>query len=394
MQQKKRRRYIIIGSILLLLIIARLLLPYFVLKYANRSLAEMKGYYGHVHDIDISLYRSAYQLDSIYINKVDSASGQQVDFFSARKIDLAIEWQPLLHGSVVGNIGFLYPRLVFTKDKAELGEVAKDTNDFRKILKDLMPLKVNRFEIQHGSIHYVDSTAIPKVDVSLDDVYVLAQNLKNTTDSRELLPSTVVATAGVYGGTLEMNMKLDALADDPTFDMMADMKGANLASLNDFFKVYGKFDVSHGTMGLYTEFAAKEGRFTGYVKPIAKDLKIRGPEDEHDKFLQKVKESALNIVGKAVTNPGKKQLGTKVPIEGRFDDPSINNWEAIWELLRNAFIEALMPAVDNEINIGSVDEAKEERPGFFRRLFGGKKKEKEEKADKQEEGLERYKTNR
>lgn len=394
MHPRKRRKYIIIGSILLVLIIARLLLPYIVLKYANKSLAEMKGYYGHVEDIDISLLRGAYQLDKIYINRVDSATNTQAAFFSAREIDLAIEWRPLLNGKVVGNIEALHPKLVFSKEKAEIQDVVKDTNDFRKILKDFMPLKVNRFAIYEGEIHYVDSTKQPKVDVYLQQVHVLAQNLKNTSKSGEILPSPVNASADVYGGTLELNMRLDALAADPTFDLTAEIKGAELVQLNDFFKAFGKFDVSKGTMGLYTEFAAKEGKFTGYVKPILKELKIRGPEDKNDQFLQKAKETVFHVAGKAVTNPRKKQVGTKVPIEGRFDNPNIDNWEAIWEVLKNAFIEALMPTVDNEVDLGTVDETKEKKPGLLKRIFGGKKKdegqEKKETLQPKDEGLRKY----
>lgn len=390
MQNKKRRKYIILGSILLVLIIARLLLPSIVLRYANKSLAEMKGYYGHVDDIDISLLRGAYQLDDIYINKVDSPDNTQVQFFSARKIDLALAWRPLFRGKLVGNIELMEPRLTFTKEKAELQQVVKDTNDFRKILKDFMPLKINRFAIYEGEVHYVDSTKRPKVDVYLHNMYALAQNLKNTSRSSEALPSPVEASADVYGGTLTLKMRLDALAKDPTFDMTAEMKGLELVQLNDFFTAYAKFDVSKGTMGLYTEFAAKEGRFKGYVKPIMKDLKVRGPEDKDDKLLQKVKESAVNVAGKAVTNPRKKQVGTKVPIQGRFDNPDIDNWEAIWEVLKNAFIEALVPSVDNEIDLATVDEAKEKKPGLLKRIFGGKEKESTQEEAPKENGLRAY----
>jgi hypothetical protein len=29
----------------------------------------MKGYYGHIDDIDVSLYRGAYQINDMFINK-------------------------------------------------------------------------------------------------------------------------------------------------------------------------------------------------------------------------------------------------------------------------------------------------------------------------------------
>jgi hypothetical protein len=125
---------------------------------------------------------------------------------------LSIEWRALFHGSFVGEFIFNVPKIVFTKDKNELSDVKRDTTDFRKVLKDFMPLKVNRVEINNGSIHYVDNTSSPKVDVSLKDAFVLAQNLKNVDDENVALPSPVAAHANVYGGTFNLNMKMNALA--------------------------------------------------------------------------------------------------------------------------------------------------------------------------------------
>lgn len=400
---KRRRILYITGSIILLLIIIRLILPFIILKYANKQLSEMNGYYGHVKDIDIALYRGAYQLDSIYINKVDSVTRKQVAFFSAKTIDLSVEWKALFDGRIVGELEFLSPKLIFTKDKAEIGQVAKDTNDFRKILKDFMPLKVNRFEIRNGSIHYVDNTSSPKVDIFLNNTYVLAQNLTNTADSNTLLPSPIQASADVYDGKLTLDMKINALEKQPTFDLMAELKSTNLIKLNDFLKAYGKFDVSRGTMGLYTEFAAKDGKFKGYVKPIIKNLEVLGPEDKKDKLGQKIKEGAIEVAGKILKNPKKDQVATKVPIEGSFSNTSVGTSEAIWEVLRNAFIEALMPAIDNEINIQSAETVggEDDKTGFFKRLFTSKKKREEQAKEKAEEkpvekkptnGLKKYST--
>lgn len=389
------KKYIIIGAIVLLLIIFRLFLPAIVLRYANNTLANMDGYYGHVQDIDIALYRGAYQLDSIYINKLDSSTGKQTPFFGARTIDLSIEWRAIFEGELVGELELYTPTLIFTKDKAEIGQVAKDTNDFRKVLKDFMPLKVNRFEVQNGSIHYVDSTSSPKVDLSLKDTYILAQNLKNTSDKKEKLPSDVIARAKAYDGALSLKMKMDAMADDATFDLTAELTNADLVKLNDFFIAYGKFDVSKGTMGLYSEFAADKGKFKGYVKPLIKNLEVKGTEDKDDKFLQKAKETVIDVAADILKNPKKKQVATKIAIEGTFHKTSVGTMGAVWEVLKNAFIEALLPSVDNEINIGSPSEVSDDKEkGFFERIFSGKdKKDKEEKKEtKKKTGLEKYKT--
>src|SRR5215204_1728587 len=330
--------------------------------------------------------RGAYQIDSIYLNKMDSLTHKQTDFFAAKNIDLSIEWKALFKGSLVGELEFNSPKLIFTKNKTEIGHVAKDTNDFRKILKDFMPLRINRFGVNNGSIHYVDATAKPKVDIALKNTYILAQNLTNATDNETKLPSTVTASANAYGGTVSFNMKLNALAERATFDLNAEVKNTNLVLLNDFLKAYADVDVNKGNFGLYTEFASLKGKYKGYVKPVIKDLDVLGPEDRGDNFFHKVWEGLVGGVSKVLENRKKDQIATKVPIEGDFSGAETNIIEAIWELLRNAFIHALMPSIDHQINLRSIaeDEEKDDR-GLLKRIFGKKDK------DKKDEGKSKYK---
>src|SRR6185436_764108 len=224
-----KRRIRIVLIVVCLLIIARIILPYVVLHYANKTLANMDGYYGHVQDIDLAIYRGAYKMIGLYINKEDS-SGKHTPFFESRIIDLSVQWRALFHGRLVGELEFQNPALRFTKDKAEPLQVQKDSNDFRIILKKFMPLKVNRFEVFRGVIRYVDESSSPKVDVNMYDTYVLAQNLSNVKDT-SLLPASVMARSELYGGKLEFNMRLNPLADDPAFDMNAELKNTDLKQL-------------------------------------------------------------------------------------------------------------------------------------------------------------------
>jgi len=349
-----KKKYKILIGIGATLIVIRLILPHVVLHYANKALANMDGYYGHIEDVDISLFRGAYVINDIYLNKVDSASKEQTDFFKCANIDLSIEWSALFNGSIVGELAFDSPNLIFTKDVVEISDVAQDTSTFKKLLDGFMPLKVNRVDVNNGQLNYVDNTTDPKVDVSLNDLEVVALNLTNVTEGDSVLPATITAHATVYEGTLDFNMKLDAMADYTTFDLNAELKNTNLALLNDFFKAYGKFDVTGGQFGLYTEMATKEGKFIGYVKPFIEDLDVIGEEDRNDAVLFRLWEHVVAVAGVVLQNQKTDQVATKVEIEGAFKNPKIKKLDAVWEVLRNAFIKALLPTVDNEITINSV----------------------------------------
>lgn len=300
-------------------------------------------------------------------------------------IDLSIEWKALFHGSIVGELVFEKPRLRFSKDKVEPKDLRNDSTDFKKLLDDFMPLEVNRFEVNHGRIQYIDQFSSPNVDISMTDVNVLALNLKNSYDSTALLPASVKADADIYEGTLDFNLKLNPLADKPTFDMNAELRETNLVLLNDFFKAYANIDVNKGTFGMYAEVAAKDGAFTGYVKPLVKSLDVYGPEDKNDNIFRKIWEALAGGVSELLENQPKDQFATKIPFEGRMEDPQANIWITIANVLQNAFINALQPNIDNEINIGSVDKKKKEKKTLLQKVFG---KKDEDKKDARKEAKE------
>ncbi|HYG19298.1 MAG TPA: DUF748 domain-containing protein [Ohtaekwangia sp.] len=353
-------------------IVIRLILPYIILHYANKSLANMEGYYGHIEDIDLAIIRGAYKIDSVYLNKVDSVSGKQTPFLSASVIDLSIEWKALFHGSIVGEAIFESPMIRFTKEKVEPETVRKDSAKFDNLADEFMPLRVNRLEINNGRVQYIDNQSNPKVDVQMTNLQVLALNLKNSYDSAAVLPASIRASANVYDGELTFNMKLNPLAEIATYDMNAEAKDINLVKLNDFFKAYAKIDVNKGKFGLYTEVAAKEGRFEGYVKPLLQDLDVLGKEDREDNVFRKMWEGLAGGLGEVFENQSKDQVATKIPFRGNVENPTANIWYAIVQVLQNAFIQAIQPSIDNEINIASVDTGKKEKKTFLEKIFSGK----------------------
>ena len=383
-KKARKAKILKIALVILVLIIAfRIILPYWVLDFVNKRLANINGYYGHVDDIDIELYHGAYEVNSIYINRVDTATNKQTPFFSAPVVDISIEWRSLFKGRIVSEIDFHSPALRFTEDKAEPKQLEKDTNDFRRMLKTFTPFKVNRFEVFDGKIQYVDNTVTPKVDVELDNAHILARNLSNVEDT-SLLPAKVVANADVYGGSLDFNMRINALAEHPTYDMNAEIKNASLVRLNDFFKAYADFDVNKGTLSLSLEIAAKDRKFIGYVKPVISDLDVVGPEDRKDNVLRKLWESLVGVAKDIVTNPRTENIVAKVPIVGEYGESRVGVWYAILTALQNAFIQAIYPALDYQVSIGTVeavDPGEEKKVGFFKKIFGKPGESKAKKKD-------------
>ena len=382
-KRRKRKRRIFWLSVVVALIAFRLLLPYIVLRYVNNKLAHLEEYYGHVDDIDIHLYRGAYEIKDIRIlKKVEKgAKKDTIPFFESPSIDLSIEWSAIFDGAIVGEIGVERPVLNFVKEKHKGEDVKADTADFAQLIDDLMPVTINRFDIHNGEVHYHDLEAKPKLDIALKNINITATNLTNVTDSKDLLPAELKATAEGYEGKFFLNMKFDGLADDPTFDMNTELKGLNLVLLNDMLREYGNFDVKKGTFSLYGEFAAKKGGFGGYVKPFLKDLDVVQWNKQEGDFTQILWETVVGGTAELLQNQRKEQLATKIPINGTFDNAHVNKWHAISYVLRNAFLQALRPSLDNSININKLKD--NDKKTFLERVFSRDPEKKAAKKKKQ-----------
>lgn len=357
-RKRRRKRRIIFFSIIGVLIIFRILLPYIVLRYVNNKLANLEEYYGHVDDIDIHLYRGAYEIKDINIvrKEMKGTKMDTIPFFKSRSIDLSVEWKAIWKGAIVGEISVKEPVVNFVKEAHKGEDVKKDTADFRQLIDDLMPITVNKFDIQRGEVHYRDMQAKPALDLAIRNINLTATNLTNVTDSKEKLPARMKATAEAYQGKMDLDVKFDGLNKVPTFDLTTNFKGINLVLLNDMLREYGNFDVAKGTFSFYAEFAAKNGGFGGYVKPVLKDLDIVQWNKEEGDFKQIVWETVVGVTAEILQNQKEEQLATKIPINGKFDSPNINIWRSISYVLRNAFFKALTPGVDNTISINKLKE--------------------------------------
>ena len=350
--RKRKIVFIILGSFILILIALRIALPYILLKLVNKELSHIPGYTGHVEDIDVALTRGAYKIKRI---KLEKTGGKvPVPFFAADLVDLSLQWASLFHGRIVGKIEVDQPVLNFVKGPTEETSQTKIDKSWTDVVKKLMPLKLNKFEIVEGEIHYRDFHSKPKFDIYTKNVHILAENLTNAERNRQVLPSSVVASADVYGGRATASMKMDALAKWPTFDGKMTLVGMNLTNLNNFIDAFAKFDIKSGEISIYTEAAAKDGKIVGYTKPIIKDLKVLLPEKDKDKPLKVAYEAVVEAVAWVFKNHNKDQLATKVEFEGSIKKPDIDIWSVIGEVLKNAFIQALYPSLENSISLNSL----------------------------------------
>jgi hypothetical protein len=345
-------------GVVVVFILVRLALPFILKAYVNRQLDRSPEYDGQVGDIDVHLWRGAYQINDIAIFKTTGEI--PVPFFAAAVLDLSVQWKELFHGGIVGEIVMRQPRLNFvTGPSADQTQTGQNTS-WDKMLESLFPFKFNRVEITDGQVHFQNHHSSPPVDIFVDALSATATNLSNTRDLKMELPAGVTARGQTLGGgDLDLQLQMNPLATAPTFELTAQLTNVNLVALNDFLKAYGKFDVERGVFALYTSIAAKDGNYEGYFKVLFEDLDVFDWQKERKKnALQVFWQSIVGTVTTLFKNQPKDRLAAKVPVSGSFDRTDVHVWTAVSTLLRNAFIRALVPKLDQKVTVKDVEQPK------------------------------------
>jgi hypothetical protein len=254
------------------------------------------------------------------------------------------------------------------------------------VVQDLFPFKINRFEIRDSAVHYVDLGRKPQVDVSVTNLHILCRNITNSRNLTNELPTPFeVSGNSIGGGKLRVNGAANPFTESPRFDVDAAMEGVDLTALNEFLRAYAKVDVKKGSLDFYTEMAAADGRFKGYVKPLVKDLDIIDLTDNAKNPAKLFWEGFVAGVMKVFKNQPADRFAARVPIEGEIKNPKASIVETLASVLQNAFIKALSPNIEEKINLESAKPVKGSKPPPMRDTTKNEKSDQERVREKQEE---------
>ena len=343
------KKYKILIAIVAILVIARLALPTIVKNYLNKMLADLDGYTGHVEDVDLALYRGAYRVDSLAI--YSTTQDLERPFFATDGIDISLSWQDIFKGAIVGEIILEQPELNFVAVKNETDSMATGEGvDWTEQIKGLFPISINLFQIKDGQINYIDDFVEPKVNVYLRSMNFTLENIRNTNDDSNSLPSPYSLNAVSMGeGNLTATGKANLLKEIPDFDVDLKFEKADLTAFNKFFRAYAWFDFERGDFNLYSEMALVDSELEGYFKPLLNDVKVLDWKNEDGGFFNKVYQGIVGGATELLENQREDQTATRVKISGTLSESSVGVFPAIIELLKNAFIKPLQKNLEERI---------------------------------------------
>jgi hypothetical protein len=336
----------------------RMLLPIGLRAYVNRVLDGMPGYEGRIGKLDLNLWRGAYEIEELALLR--SGGAHPEPFLEVQRLDLSLTWAGLAHGKLVGEAVLHHPVVSFVAGETQAESQTGEGPSWASRLDALFPFRIERFVLRDGEVRFKSEKTDPPVDLYVDDLYLEAHNLTNVRGKGAggLLPAEVEAAGRPFGtGELEARLRFDPLAERPRFELDAAVRAVRLADLNDFLQAYGKVDAERGTFEMYTEFAASDGEVEGYVKTLFEDVQllsldeIDGPGDAMEAFW----EGLVELGAQLFKNQPRDRLAAYIPLRGRTDDVNADLITTVGSLLRNAFVVALRPAIEESIEIEDLE---------------------------------------
>jgi hypothetical protein len=226
------------------------------------------------------------------------------------------------------------------------------------LIQNLFPFDLNSAVIQEGSVHFRTYQKEKPVDVYLSKVQGSVDNLRNVMDDSSPLNARVqISATAMDQGKLDFKMVLDPFSYRPTFHMVLRMIGLDVTTLNDLALTYGKFDFKRGWFDVVLDADCTEGRITGYVKPLFRDLKVFSLKQdiEEDNVLQFFWQALIGAATGTLKNVPRSQFGTLIPFSGDVSETTtVQILATIGNIFRNAFIRAYLPRLEGGQDIGGL----------------------------------------
>jgi hypothetical protein len=354
---RRNKIFLSIAIVAVVLIAVRAALPYVVKDYVNKTLHGLQAYDGSVEDIDISLFRGAYWIDGIRIDKRGKDKQKTTPFFSSDRVDLSVEWRSLAKGSLVSEVVFVRPNLNLIQEKSAQASQLGEEENWQEPLERLFPFRFNTIEVRDGTVTLRAPGIRSKDALKAEHVNGTLSNLTNVVDANKETFADFGLSGTVLGNApAKVNGSLDPWAKQPTFDVNVEVKQVALPKVNPWLRQYIKADAESGDFELFLEIAAAEGKFKGYAKPILRNVNITSSQEKEDSALRKLWEGIIEFAANVLENDKEDQVAARVPFTGTIDDPKASIWATISSVVRNAFVSAFARSLEGSISLRDVRE--------------------------------------
>jgi uncharacterized protein DUF748 len=208
-------------------------------------------------------------------------------------------------------------------------------------------LRADEVSIVNSQMGFINEAVNPHYRLFLTNLEVRLTNFSNHL-SEGAMGAKVTGKFMGRGQTL-VGATFRPETDGPDFAVAASIENTDMRTMNQLLRAHGNFDVVRGFFSVYSELRVKNGAVRGYIKPLFKEMDVYDARQDQEKNLfQKIYEGIVGGVSQLLENRPRQEVATKTDIVGHLDNPQANTWQALLNLIQNAFFQAILPGFERE----------------------------------------------
>jgi hypothetical protein len=246
------------------------------------------------------------------------------------------------------DLTYVHTAQTDTREKQNVNAAGKSIE--KENNRPAVVIMVKRFDIRQSAFAYEDKEKNPNFKLNLTDADLVLTNYSN----HEEQGPAHVSLRGKFMGSGDTTIDGNFLAEQqgPGFDMNVAIKNTDMTSMNNLLLAFGRFDVQQGEFTVYSQLDVKDGTMSGYVKPMFSDLTVYDwSKDKHKPLTHQAYEATIGAAGHLFKNSRTQQVATVVNLSGKLTSPNTSTWQAVVEVVENAFIQAILPGFDRQIQV-------------------------------------------
>jgi len=242
------------------------------------------------------------------------------------------------------RLDYLHSEATAAAEKARGQKVAEVARDAQPD----MPVRIDRLQLVDGRLGLVSQAKDRPFRIFVDHTDLEVTNISSGFRQG---PAKAKLTGRFMGtGAAKASASFRDDSKGPDFDLNVAIEKASLPSINELLRAYGKLDVVAGTFSVYSEVKVRNGRMDGYLKPLFEDVDVYdSKQDKKKPVLKKLYEKVVGGLSHILENRPRDQVATVADLSGTLEDPNTSAWEIAVRLVSNAFVKAILPGFDREV---------------------------------------------
>ncbi|GAA0880837.1 hypothetical protein GCM10009119_38070 [Algoriphagus jejuensis] len=315
----------------------------------------MDGFTGQIAHLKISLFEGKIGIKNFTLQSKVQVVNNNTSL-NVEAITLNFKWRQLIRRVVDVTIVLHNPQLFFVAEETSIE--LTEASDLKKVVSPLkttiekLPRFITNVDLIDGEIRYLDPTSKPAWEIAIEKLNLRIENFSNDQALSKIC--RIECDFRLCQGEGKLNLVLHPMAIELTLAIEVELKSINLVLMNNLFLAYGKIDINSGLLDLSGKLAIAENSIKGYLYPNLRNMDFVSKADRADPFVQKIRERIVAALFAVLIANRKNRNGVMIPIEGRLDNPELQNGVALRKILQKAIIKAYIPSFKEILNFGSI----------------------------------------